>query len=194
MTQDTRRDRHDESINSREALFAPLDTSAVLLETSSGGGSNSRTAHQPESIITTVGSVGAAVVAGQERGNSSLPTAADDSALSVAEPVLAGQQPQMKAPHISTLYKKKDVMAKHFGVTQKQALRTQALLRLGVTDEDVRIAERLMGPRSAGDNVSTELLLFVCVWTSVYYNTNDSYKFFFVVFGVVGQGRRLLDL
>lgn len=58
----------------------------------------------------------------------------------------------MKAPHISTLYEKQDVMTKHFGVTQEQALRTQALLRLGVTDEDVRIAERLMGTRSAGDS------------------------------------------
>lgn len=63
------------------------------------------------------------------------------------------QQPQMKEPHISTMYDKRDVMTKFFGVTQEQALRTQALLRLGVTDEDVRIAERLMGPRSAGDNV-----------------------------------------
>lgn len=45
-------------------------------------------------------------------------------------------------------------MIRHFGVTQKQALRTQALLRLGVTETDVRIAERLMGSRSDGaDNV-----------------------------------------
>lgn len=80
----------------------------------------------------------------------------------------------MRAPHISTLYEKQDVMTKHFGVTQEQALRTQALLRLGVTDEDVRIAERLMGPRSAGDNVSLYchllpdsyvLLLAFCVRT-----------------------------
>lgn len=63
------------------------------------------------------------------------------------------QSPQMKAPHISTLYDKQDVMVKHFGVTQEQALRTQALLRLGVTDEDVRIAERLMGSRSEAENV-----------------------------------------
>lgn len=145
----TKNDRHDE-----KALA--LDTSAVLLERASGGDSDTA---PPESTITTVGSVGAAVVSGQERNDSALPTA-DESAISVAEPIFAGQ-PQMKAPHISTLYKKKDVMAKHFGVTQKQALRTQALLRLGVTDEDVRIAERLMGPRSAGDNVSA---VAVCVW------------------------------
>lgn len=148
----TKNDRHDE-----KALA--VDTSAVLLKRASGGDSDTA---PPESTITTVGSVGAAVVAGQERNDSALPTA-DDSAISVAEPIFAGQQPQMKAPHISTLYKKKDVMAKHFGVTQKQALRTQALLRLGVTDEDVRIAERLMGPRSAGDNVSA---VAVCVCPS----------------------------
>ncbi|CAM9167134.1 unnamed protein product [Scytosiphon promiscuus] len=63
--------------------------------------------------------------------------------------------PRMKAPHISTLYEKQDVMVKHFGVTQKQALRTQALLRLGVTDEDVRIAERLMGSRREGSDTNT---------------------------------------
>lgn len=80
----------------------------------------------------------------------------------------------MRAPHISTLYDKQDVMTKHFGVTQEQALRTQALLRLGVTDEDVRIAERLMGPRSAGDNVSLYChLLFLssctcCFWLFVF--------------------------
>lgn len=64
---------------------------------------------------------------------------------------------RMKAPHISTLYEKQDVMVKHFGVTQKQALRTQALLRLGVTEEDVRIAERLMGSRKEGADNSVSL-------------------------------------
>lgn len=157
----TKNDRHNE-----KALA--LDTSAVLLETASGGDSHTAPL---ESSITTVGSVGAAVVPGQERSNPVLPTA-DDSAISVAEPIFAGQQPQMKAPHISTLYKKKDVMAKHFGVTQKQALRTQALLRLGVTDEDVRIAERLMGPRSAGDNVSA---VAVCLRLAL---LDDTYRCF----------------
>lgn len=65
-----------------------------------------------------------------------------------------GEQPFMREPHISTLYEKDDVMAKHFGVTQKQALRTQALLRLGVTEEDVKIAERLLASRLVGDTVS----------------------------------------
>lgn len=60
----------------------------------------------------------------------------------------------MREPHISTLYGMDDVMSKHFGVTQKQALRTQALLRLGVTEEDVKIAERLLASRFVGDNVS----------------------------------------
>ncbi len=41
-------------------------------------------------------------------------------------------------------------MIRHFGVTQKQALRTQALLRLGVTEADVKIAERLLVSRSEG--------------------------------------------
>lgn len=162
MTQDTRHDQQDES----NALL-PLDTSGVLLETASGG--NSCTA-SPESVITTVESVGAAVVSGQERNNSVVPTT-NDSAIS-------GQHPQMKAPHISTLYKKKDVMAKHFGVTQKQALRTQALLRLGVTDEDVRIAERLMGPRSAGDNVSA---------VDVCFSPRTIPTFFFLVFDAFRQ-------
>lgn len=164
----TKNDRHNE-----KALA--LDTSAVLLETASGGDSHTAPL---ESSITTVGSVGAAVVPGQERSNPVLPTA-DDSAISVAEPIFAGQQPQMKAPHISTLYKKKDVMAKHFGVTQKQALRTQALLRLGVTDEDVRIAERLMGPRSAGDNTQSK-----AEWLLGYTHAQMSYHKALEVLGV----------
>ena len=83
------------------------------------------------------------------------PTADNDSQFTGDSPAPdSSQQLQMKEPHISMLYEKEDVMVKHFGVTQEQALRTQALLRLGVTDEDVRIAERLMASRSTGDNVS----------------------------------------
>lgn len=163
MTQDTTRHDRVESSREKAVLAPPLDTSSVHLETTQttaqgGGEQNNARPASPAPTTTTVGSVGAAVVSGQERSTPLRPTG--DSAISVAEPVSPGQQQQqqqqsqMKAPHISTLYKKKDVMAKHFGVTQKQALRTQALLRLGVTDEDVRIAERLMGPRSTGDNVS----------------------------------------
>lgn len=40
---------------------------------------------------------------------------------------LGGEVPQMREPHISTLYEKQDVMAKHFGVTPQQALRTQGI-------------------------------------------------------------------
>lgn len=91
------------------------------------------------------------------------PTAGDDSPTTGNPPASDGEQLQMREPHISMLYEKEDVMLKHFGVTQEQALRTQALLRLGVTDEDVRIAERLMASRSAGDNVS----VFFCVWLGI---------------------------
>lgn len=45
---------------------------------------------------------------------------------------------------------KQEVLVRRFGVTQKQALRSQALLRLGVTEQDVRIAERLIGSRRDG--------------------------------------------
>lgn len=45
-------------------------------------------------------------------------------------------------------------MSKFFGVTHEQALRVQALLRLGISEDDVRVAERLMAPRSATDRVS----------------------------------------
>lgn len=44
------------------------------------------------------------------------------------------------------------VMSKFFGVTPQQAERVQALLRLGVTDDDVRVAERLMGSRSGSQS------------------------------------------
>ena len=42
------------------------------------------------------------------------------------------------------------VMVKHFGVSLNQAQRVQALLRLGVNEEDVRVAERLMRSRTDG--------------------------------------------
>lgn len=47
------------------------------------------------------------------------------------------------------------VMVKHFGVSLVQAQRAQALLRLGVTEQDVQIAERLMSSTPGeADNVS----------------------------------------
>ncbi|CAM9389674.1 unnamed protein product, partial [Sphacelaria rigidula] len=49
-------------------------------------------------------------------------------------------------------------MSKHFGVTPTQALRTQALLKLGVTEEDVRVAERLMSPSKESKDLKTETL------------------------------------
>lgn len=125
-----------------------VETSAVVLDTSSVTESSPH-AFGSGSMPAARGAVRTAVNSGEQRHNSSLPS---DYSIDAANQ--DGDQPQMKAPHVSTLYEKQDVMAKHFGVTQEQALRTQALLRLGVTDEDVRIAERLMGPRSAGDNVS----------------------------------------
>lgn len=50
------------------------------------------------------------------------------------------------------------VMSKFFGLTYEQALRVQALLRLGISEEDVRVAERLMAPRSTTERVSTAML------------------------------------
>ncbi|CAN0136888.1 unnamed protein product, partial [Hapterophycus canaliculatus] len=112
-----------------------VDTSAVVLETVEG---------TPVVLANTEGhSIGAAAVADTlEEEAHGEPEEKERKHRPVS--------PRMKAPHISTLYEKQDVMFKHFGVTQKQALRTQALLRLGVTDEDVRIAERLMGSRTEG--------------------------------------------
>lgn len=140
----------------------------VLLATASA--QESPTVIMQESVVVATGTVGAAVdeaTTGGEEGNSNHPKeefATSPAAIEITPE--AGDQkhqqevgtpqlssPQMKAPHISTLYDKQDVMVKHFGVTPEQALRTQALLRLGVTDEDVRIAERLMGSRSEAENV-----------------------------------------
>lgn len=124
-----------------------------------------------EPVVATAGPVGAAVdeatTEGEKGGSNDLKEELATNSGAVENPAEdEGDQqqqqeeetpqpesPQMKAPHISTLYDKQDVMVKHFGVTQEQALRTQALLRLGVTDEDVRIAERLMGSRSGAENV-----------------------------------------
>eukprot|EP00903_Cladosiphon_okamuranus_P017456 g16078.t1 len=115
------------------------------------------TANVKEPVNAIAGVVGAAVdeatsSPGEEEGNSGeLPRESEKN--DDPEPDREKQRPaspQMKAPHISTLYDKQEVMLRHFGVTQKQALRTQALLRLGVTEQDVRIAERLMGSRRDG--------------------------------------------
>lgn len=64
------------------------------------------------------------------------------------------------------------VMVKNFGVSLAEAQRVQALLRLGVTEEDVRIGERLIGMRR--ENVSTSSLslqladhLMVALWACV---------------------------
>lgn len=46
------------------------------------------------------------------------------------------------------------VMVKHFGVSLAQAQRVQALLRLGVTEQDVQIAKSLQLPAGQADNVS----------------------------------------
>lgn len=126
-----------------------VDTSAVVLE--------SVVVEEPPAALESV--KGASVRDGT--GDAATP-GDDELGPGAEEPEQNGRpfSPQMKSPHISTLYEKQDVMVKHFGVTQKQALRTQALLRLGVTDEDVRIAERLMGSRSEGaDNVSAQLIM-----------------------------------
>lgn len=50
-----------------------------------------------------------------------------------------------------------EVMANFVGATPAQALRVQALLRLGVSEEDVRVAERFMSPKSVADSVSSLL-------------------------------------
>lgn len=127
-------------------------TAAVVLETPTGDGL------QP--VVSPTVLVDSSV---DGTAAHTAPTAGDDSPTTGNPPASDGEQLQMREPHISMLYEKEDVMLKHFGVTQEQALRTQALLRLGVTDEDVRIAERLMASRSAGDNVS----VFFRVWLGV---------------------------
>lgn len=43
------------------------------------------------------------------------------------------------------------VMVKRFGVSLAEAQRVQALLRLGVTEQDVQIAERLMSSTPSGE-------------------------------------------
>lgn len=44
-------------------------------------------------------------------------------------------------------------LTKFFGVNPEQARRVQALLRLGVTEEDVKVAERVMAGWAACDEV-----------------------------------------
>lgn len=67
-------------------------------------------------------------------------------------------QPHNRQPHLESV--SPFVMSKFFGVTPQQAQRVQALLRLGVTDDDVRVAERLFGSgsRSEGADKVTDLL------------------------------------
>eukprot|EP00752_Nemacystus_decipiens_P013481 g11940.t1 len=128
-----------------------LETAAAVEEAPTGG--------VEEPVTAVAGAVidavdGASSSPGEEEGNSDQPPGDsgtnDDPSKHPERQRQRPASPQMKAPHISTLYDKQEVMIRHFGVTQKQALRTQALLRLGVTEQDVRIAERLMGSRTDG--------------------------------------------
>ena len=75
-----------------------------------------------------------------------------------------------------------EVMMRHFGVTQKQALRTQALLRLGVTEADVKIAERLLVSRSEGaDNVCVFISkLQTAIFSQCHLFRKPEIKFFLV--------------
>jgi hypothetical protein len=58
-------------------------------------------------------------------------------------PIQKAENGKMMTPGMSRGMNHETVMCKHFGVSIEQMKRTQALLRLGVTEEDVKIAERL---------------------------------------------------
>lgn len=149
-------------LESTPALAPPVDSSAVVVETG-GIGEISRlddVMSHPTSSARSIAETNKLNPEGS-RANvveitapASCGTHGSPDAMTAGERSAKEHQPHMKEPHISTLYEKQDVMSKHFGVTQEQALRTQALLRLGVTDEDVKIAERLLASRLVGDNVS----------------------------------------
>lgn len=139
--------------SSRDNELLALDTSSVLLDNTSVG-EGSPVAYMTSSVPVVPGAICATPVHSDGETRHGRPRSPINAAVLGAAGEDDGQEPEMKAPHVSTLYEKQAVMAKHFGVTQEQALRTQALLRLGVTDEDVRIAERLMAARSSGDTVS----------------------------------------
>ncbi|CAM9786744.1 unnamed protein product [Choristocarpus tenellus] len=89
-----------------------------------------------------------------------------------------GQTAQlMRSPHLSTSYNKSGVLNKFFGVTEDQALRTRALLRLGVTEYDVKVAERLMAERGLGNQTKVE-------WFLGYTETELSYRKALEVLGI----------
>ncbi|CBJ32558.1 conserved unknown protein [Ectocarpus siliculosus] len=50
-------------------------------------------------------------------------------------------------------------MGKFIGATPQQVLRVQALLKLGVTEEDVRLAAELLRPRTNNEGTKAEWLL-----------------------------------
>ncbi|CAM9121155.1 unnamed protein product [Discosporangium mesarthrocarpum] len=87
--------------------------------------------------------------------------------------------PLMRSPHVSTLYDKEDVMMKFFGVSVQQALRARALLRLGVTEADVKVAERLMAERAQGDPAFAKV-----EWLLGYTHSQMSYQKALEVLGV----------
>lgn len=132
---------------------APVDTSAIVIEAGIIGSTSRLSASTPTPALS-----------GEREMNPQSPIRAAVLPITsdLANPAAvtwrdnSSEQPLMREPHLSMLYEKDDVMSKHFGVTQKQALRTQALLRLGVTEEDVKIAERLLGSRLDGDCVSAD--------------------------------------
>jgi hypothetical protein len=67
-----------------------------------------------------------------------------------------GADTAMVTPHVSSSKAGDEVAMKLFGVTGEQMKRTQALLRLGVTEQDVILAERIFHELPASEEPSTK--------------------------------------
>lgn len=52
--------------------------------------------------------------------------------------------PRRGLGHVSCKYTKAEIMAKHWGLTVEQMGRVKALLRMGVCEEDIAVADRLL--------------------------------------------------
>lgn len=53
--------------------------------------------------------------------------------------------------HLSFKYTKEEILARHWGLTVAQTGRVKALLRMGVSEEDLIVAERLLKLGRYGD-------------------------------------------
>lgn len=101
-------------------------------------------------ILSTLAAISNTVDDGDEGGGVAAPGAGDgsDGGKGEGEEEGEGEEAFMEGQHgelhVSSKYTKEELMARHWGMSTEQMKRVKALLRLGVCEEDLIVADRLL--------------------------------------------------